>query len=296
MLGEKIVVLFPLCKDVRVDSLHSYFGKKQNIIVCDFHVKDIHKKTFISCGYLFENIINIDHHAPDSFMANFATATSLASEYRKSDFFSKNSIVVINHTDCDSMLSALIVSSQILPDEMLCQAALAADHTGNENDIADLLQSMEHLRDFVYSQRNLHKLLSRNRLDEEASKLFLDRKLQRDYACKISQKAERIGFVHLIKLSPNYSINIQLFKSFLPDACIIMSSQPMCDNHDRNEISIMLGQKAPADLYLNNIPLPNEFGCRWNAGSNKRSSGSTVQPHEYINIINSYMAVFSKNK
>jgi hypothetical protein len=51
----------------------------------------------------------------------------------------------------------------------------------------------------------------------------------------------------------------------------------------------MCGASAPSDLYLNKIGLPDGFGGRWDAISNKRAGGTKRSPYDYIEMINAYI-------
>ena len=69
-----------------------------------------------------------------------AASANTPTESRKA---AEQAVVVINHTDCDSILSSGIVSGLLDALPAYGRAALAADHTGEENAIADTLQALE---------------------------------------------------------------------------------------------------------------------------------------------------------
>lgn len=54
-----------------------------------------------------------------------------------------DAVLIIDHLDRDSILSSGILLGRLPPDPRLSEAAITADHTGAENDIADLLQGLD---------------------------------------------------------------------------------------------------------------------------------------------------------
>ena len=73
---------------------------------------------------------------------NFAIAHVRASGTARPD-----DLVVIDHTDCDSVLSAGIISGRLDPDERLAKRPSLRITSGVENPIANLLQAIEYRRD-----------------------------------------------------------------------------------------------------------------------------------------------------
>jgi hypothetical protein len=94
--------------------------------------------------------------------------------------------VVINHTDCDSVLSSGTASGHLEPLKEYGVAAIAADHTGEENDIADLLQALDERRDLCLAFTSLDRIMEgspfggrrtldyRRRRREQAARLALN--------------------------------------------------------------------------------------------------------------------------
>lgn len=82
---------------------------------------------------------------------------------------SRADIVVIDHSDCDSILCAWLVSGRLEPDDRFGAAAIAADHTGAADPIADLLQAIEYRRDLELSFRSLNTLLVNATFDREVN-------------------------------------------------------------------------------------------------------------------------------
>ncbi|MCR4275031.1 MAG: hypothetical protein NUW02_03260 [Candidatus Campbellbacteria bacterium] len=288
---EKLPIeLFPERSKITISELREIIPDDP-IVVCDFYVEDIEKGEELESGYRQEDVTNIDHHAPGALMARQISSTNLAIQ-----FVEKNGVmippvhVVVNHVDCDSVLSSSIMRGILSPDQKFGEAAIAADHTGAQNEIADLLQSLQDKRSISFSLTNLEKLLKGEPVDEEAEQMLNKRLQDRKRAKEIitDGKFNSIGDVYFT--SVNEKFDAGLLPALLPDAIVILLGSPMKDNPERWEIKIRLGMKAPEGLTLNTLNLP-DFGGRWNAGSTKRAKGpegkggTTLNPEEYAVLL-----------
>lgn len=270
-----------------------YPGKK--VFAVDFAVrkgKEGEKERYLSegtenvGGYEDGNITNIDHHIPEPRMERQVSSTNLAIEYVKEyGVIDKNSVVIINHVDCDSVLASAILRGILLPEERFGQAAIATDHTGEPSEIGDLLQAIDSAgrRDLEFSLWNLQLLLNDQPLEIEAQKMLDKRHDDRQRAEKVAKRGFHLqGKVAWIELEEK--IDGGLLPPFLPKAEVIMLCSPMENDPTRWEIKIRLGKSAPEGLVLNKLGIP-EFGGRWNAGSNKRHGGTSKSPEEVAKII-----------
>jgi len=93
---------------------------------------------------------------------------------------------------------------------------------------------------------------------------------------------KQVGNVYYIKV--NERIDAAFFPALLSKAVAIMIAISM-EGSDKLDIKIRLGSKAPPGLMLNELALP-DFGGRWNAGSTKRSGGTSIPVEEYAQILN----------
>lgn len=271
LIAEKKIVLIDEASHVSPIEIRDRFPGK-TITVCDFYLEGAESGDAISGGYRINGITNIDHHAPTDRMAREVTSTALAVEYvRAYGIVPDNSVVVINHTDCDSMLSALIMTGVLPPEDRFVAAARAADHTGEANRIADLLQVLQVRRDISYSMRNLELFLSGDPLEDSAAE-YLAQRLE-DRACVRSIPAITDGFVTYLVLPRK--IDAGLFAAQFPEAVVIMGISFMPDSPSRLYITLRRGCKAPEKLYLNRLALGSEFGGRWNGIANRRGGGSS---------------------
>jgi len=88
-------------------------------------------------------LLCVDHHAPVPSMARRVSSANLALRYvRQCGVLPSEAVVLISHTDCDSVLAAGILRGILPPLDAFGEAVMAADHTGAPNDISDLLQSV----------------------------------------------------------------------------------------------------------------------------------------------------------
>lgn len=276
-------------KDITLEEIkENYSGK---VAVLDLYIKDIEKMgQWEGNAMRIYNILSIDHHAPiEEFSKNIST-TNLAIEWvNKNGILDKNYSVVINHIDCDSLLSSLIVRGILLPHERFGNAAISADHTGEENKIADLLQALQDTRNLEFSIRNLELLLKGKELDLKAQKLLDKTYIDKKRAKEVVEKGKmnilgRITYVQLDK-----KIESSYFPALIPDAQVILTFSPHLKNPDHWESKIRLGLKAPAGLTIGKLEIEDidpSFGYRWNAGGNSRGSGTTLKLEEYANRLN----------
>jgi hypothetical protein len=124
-----------------------------------------------------------------------------------------DSRVIISHTDCDSVISPLIVRGLLPPDRIFGEAVIAADHTGEENLISDLLQALYVRRDFNFSARNLALLLQGEPLDRSAQKLVDKRSRDR------RETIETVFSGNAVKQSGDLTIvymNSNMLNQFMP--------------------------------------------------------------------------------
>ena len=196
--------------------------------------------------------------------------------------------VVINHTDCDSVLTAAIVLGLLEPDPAYASAAIAADHTGEANPIADLLQALEHLRDFTRSLRNVMLLQAGAPLEAEASALLGDRLRRREQAAELVAGGafRRMGRLELAVLEED--TEGELFPGLLPEACVLMLAIPCREPAGSWKVKLRLGSGAPEGLTLPMLDITDfdpRYGGRWNAGSNRRGGGTTMDPERYAALV-----------
>ena len=98
-------------------------------------------------GYWCDNgVITVDHHIPDLRVMRYISSTNLALAWVRAwgPVPSVWPRICVSHCDADSVLAAGVLSGALSAHEQFGEAAIAADHTGEENAIADLLQSLQH--------------------------------------------------------------------------------------------------------------------------------------------------------
>ncbi len=265
------------------------------VVVCDFYVDEIEQGEDLGFGYKQDEVTNIDHHAPGTSMARQISSANLAIEFVERNGAMVPPIhVLVNHTDCDSVLSSSIMRGILEPNQKFGEAAIAADHTGAPNEIADLLQSLQDKRSLSFSLSNLEKLLKGEPIDEEAQQM-LDKRLEdrlRAYKIIEEGKFEKVGSIYFTSVTDKFDAG--MLPALLPDATAILLGSPMKNDPKLWEIKVRLGTNAPEGLALNTLNLPN-FGGRWNAGSTKRSGGTTLSPAEYAELLNDVITNYKES-
>ena len=283
--AENGITLWPASTTITTRELRDSFPSGP-VVVCDAYVKDIEKGGLEHpWGYEKDGIINIDHHAPTETMTRMISSGVLAGHYvRKHGSINPNTPVLINHTDCDSIISSLTVRGLIPPHPAFDKAVIAADHTGEADNIARLLQALEKQRDPELCIRALARELKGEPQLPATTDLLRDYSIESEIArCAVETGSyQKRGRVVLIK--PSQKVGSEFFMPFLPDAVLIISATPRKDN-GRWDIKLRLGQAAPVGFSILNLS-PAEFdpafGGRWNAGATGRGGGSHRTPEEYL--------------
>ncbi len=242
--------------------------------VCDFSIKDIERKEKCSWGYREERLFNVDHHADDPRFERPVSSGNLAIQFVQE--FGTIAQVVINHTDCDSIISAGIVSGLLEPKPDYEEAVIAADHSGAANDIADLLQAIQDERDIAFSLQCLQLLESGKSLPERAQNL-LDKRLKSRSIAHDLVKFNAVINRRLACLFTSEKIESELVAPFVKGAWVIAIAFKKSSHPELTELKVRLTTEAPAGLTLFKIGIKDVdpgFGGRWNAGSNNRGGAS----------------------
>lgn len=296
---EGLIVLIDESQILEADELKNLFPGKR-IIVCDAYVNGAEKGISTNYGYEIDGIAVIDHHAPIRRFAMNISSTNLAiAGIEENDIrINSNTVVVINHTDADAILAASIIARILPPNRIFADAAIAADHTGEENKIADLLQAFEYKRDIEFSLRNLQLLLEENPLEPDAQKLVAGRKEERQKAVEIgkSERMKSLEEIFYIELKPEEKIDPSFFLHLIPKAEIFVAFRPFDGKPDRWEARIRLGYAGIGKIRLNELGIESfDPGCgfRFNAGSNIRAKkGTDKSPDEYVREMNKKRKLF----
>lgn len=294
-----------------------------SVLVCDAAIRDEQKDgiitlqgidrdpeaQFIKWGYRKYDdkgeILNIDHHFRTSDFYQRISSTNLAIGYvQEYGSVGKEYTVIINHKDCDSILSSLVMRGILPPKEEYGKVAIAADHTGEANPIADLLQACEHEGNFEFSLKNLQRLLNNEDLEPEAKELLEKRRQQREKAVELASKAKyalsgRIAYIETDEITESV-----LFPALLPTAefIVIVCARAMKDRNGNQipgkQAKVVLGMSAKPGINVANIvrQFDPEFGGRWNAGSNDRSRGFTLSSiEEYVGLLEKHLVDIEKS-
>lgn len=294
LLKQLPITLIPEADKIFIEGLRDLVPDK-NILLCDAYIQTIETGERDSVGFLKDGILNIDHHAPVEEMSRQVSSANLAIQYvLEKGVVPKDWVTIINHTDCDSVLSSAIMRGILEPLKEFGDAAIAADHTGEPNPIGDLLQSLQAKRDIEFSLRNLQLLRLGKPLEAEAQALLQERLLDRERAKALVEsefKTNQSGEVSYASIDKK--LDAGLLPALLPNAKVILTYSPFIDKETtqavpgRYEVKSRLGMTAPSGTDLRRImtSVDPAFGGRWNAGSNKRSGGTTIDMESYVQAI-----------
>jgi hypothetical protein len=184
-----------------------------------------------------------------------------------------------------------IMTGALKPEEEFGQAAIAADHTGEENQIADLLSALTDQRDVELSLRNLELLLLKKPLEPKAQQLLEKRYQERAKAFKIAREVfTSRGQVYFAKTDEE--IDVVLLQALMPNAAIIILSYPRINDKTGEklpgyEVKVRLGLAAPQGADIREImkEVDFNFAGRWNAGNNGRRGGTQMDFNLYVNLV-----------
>ncbi|HEU0080383.1 MAG TPA: hypothetical protein VFQ76_22230, partial [Longimicrobiaceae bacterium] len=254
------------------------------VVACDFHVAGAEGGEEVPGGYRLGRLLNIDHHAPTPRMARMISSTNLAIAQVNAAPVDPSAAIVLNHTDCDSVLSGGIAAGLLAPGRRYGDAAIAADHTGEPDTLADLLQGLQPLRDLHLSFSSLAALEEGRALSPVAAERLLRRQADRAQAAQYVRQGRfrTNGCVAWAVLDER--LDAAFLPALLPDACLILLAVPMRGDGDRWEAKVRLGLSAPPGMSLHALELGGfdpAWGGRWNAGSNRRAGGTLLPVESY---------------
>lgn len=307
----------------QVEELRQRAGN-QILYACDFYINGI--EPYEQQGFFQQGrIINLDHHSEAKSVSRVISSTNMVLEYKKKhpDYAKQNFGVVTHHVDCDSVLSTLILRGVLAPEERFGIAAIAADHTGEANDIADLLQAIkrgpegnenmatveENKARFEYVVKNLHAFLNNQPIDESARIMLNHRLEQRAGLEDLKNKGEfgsagKNQEVIFLPTEASGRLDPTLLIGVFPNAKVIFTYYQLPNgNYIYN---CRLGKDAEIGTDLRQVMAKSglQFGGRWSAGANKRQTsgaGTPIKPKDYADKIYSsnfaYLShkIFSKN-
>ncbi len=293
--------LLPVFRAGNLDDLLARYPTGE-ILACDFYIAGAEHGDPIPGGYrLGERVVNIDHHAPTARMAREISSTNLALDWRaanpnasaESRQAASQGVVVINHTDCDSILSSGIASCRLDALPAYGHAALAADHTGEENAIADALQALEPWRNVDLSFATLRAVESGAPLPEQAREALARWGYKRECAAHyVAQGRVTSDGLLAFGILDGETDGI-FFPPLLPDAVLILLAVPKPNEPARWVMKLRLGAAAPEGFTIHDLHMTDfdrAYGGRWNAGSNARAGGTTIPPAQYAEEVRRRLA------
>lgn len=277
---------------------------------CDFTIDGIER--FEKDGYFQrEKIINIDHHSESPNFKRYISSANLAIQFVKNhpDFL-VDTRVLTHHVDCDSVLSTAIMSGVLQPEERFGVAAIAADHTGEANNIADLLQGIEsamsgeasekstseqNLSKYLYSLEQLQNLLTGKELDEKA-KEFLARRLEKRELLQNLIAHDQIKYVGeneevAYMETDQEKFDATMLIGLLPNTKVIFTTRQV--EEGKTIVNARLGKAIKTGTDLRDImnAINEPFGGRWNAGANRRKGGTDSSAEDIAIKIAEYLKI-----
>lgn len=251
-------------------------------VVCDFHVADIELRPETEWGYDAGELCVVDHHAPVARWERHISSGNLARRYLAERGPAPH--VIVNHTDCDSIVSAGLVSGMLQPRDEYDEAVIAADHTGAIHPFSELLQSISGERDLALSFDALARYEAGHAQTSQVQALLDDTLRVRRLAAELAAGPVRwLGRVAHIEAPGR--VESDYFLPHLPEAELIAVTFPLRRDPSRTALKLRLGHAAPSGVSLQRVDLHDvdpAYAGRWNAGSNQRGGGSMRHPRELV--------------
>jgi hypothetical protein len=163
-------------------------------------------------------------------------------------------------------------------------AALAADHTGEENEMADALQALEPWRDVELSFATLRAVERHTPLPEQADEALERWRHKRECAARYVAQGTVASDGLMAFGILDREVDGIFFPPLLPDAVLILLAVPKPNDSGTWIMKLRLGAGAPEGFTIHDLhmtELDPAYGGRWNAGSNARAGGTTIPPARY---------------
>lgn len=295
-------LIMPLRGTISAGEVEAACPGDGRIFACDFYVQGAEQGTLEGGGLRIGRVLNVDHHAPITEMEREVTSTMLAAEFvrQHGEDVIRDGCVVINHTDCDSILSSAIMAGALPPDDRYVDASVDADHTGAANLIADVLQALDESRRGTRTQAQyVESLDCVMRLDAGrelpvAAMHALQRHGERREAARELVHSGRVRVEGGVAFArSDVEIDGAFFPALLPNAQVIVLASPNRDDPTRFTIKVRRGRAAPDGVTLHKLgitALDTNYGGRWNAGSNKRDGGTHIVPEAFARHLREQLA------
>lgn len=252
-------------------------------------------------------IINIDHHSQHTDFNRTISTTHQALIANQSFELRPDpeDVVIVNHTDTDSVLSLLALTNPEISWKVkmiFAHAAVAADHTGEFSPLISLIDAMYHDRDLDKSINTLLQFLTEgdiNLLNLDVIENYYVEIVKRKKALEIvkERKFREIGNgVILIELDGPKSMQSipfpALFDEFGIYATVIIISNPL---NGKYKLNVRAGRNFPENSSLQDIDTVKGlsrfgYGGRARAGGNDRflETADFITPEAFALLVSSY--------
>ena len=273
----------------RPEEITSLFpGRK--ICVCDFAIAGSENGRLGDYDETdYAGLLVIDHHIPIQRMQRQISSTVIANAYvRQHGSLAADWAVATNHTDADSILSALVMTGGLPASDEWSEAAIAADHTGEENLLSDVLQALEDDGNLEKSLAVALKLSANKEslleMPDVRQKVLQKRTIVRQMLRQQVQQGAFHWQGNIAWIVLDGKVDAALAPALLPEARVIVIASPMPPGSEKAwRIRARLGVSADG-IDLSQLQLP-DTGGRWNAVSTSRHGGTNIGPQIYVSML-----------
>lgn len=274
--------------------LEQRFPTAGRIFAVDFYLEGAERGEPLSCesGYrLGDRIFNIDHHAPAPQWERHISSGVLAGKWvraRGAVEARGGDVVVINHTDCDSVLASLILCGVLPPHERFERAVVDADHRGAPNELADILQACSTTRDLPLLIEALSRYLGGKPPTARAVDHLEQHHQKRLAVREIARRGGHEMRNGVVFIECDRYLDSDLFLPHFPQARLLVIGFPSDKYPSIRMTRFRLGAAVEEGVSLHRLSISDFdplFGGRFNAGSNKRGIEAVLERGQNPTIV-----------
>lgn len=269
-------------------------------------------KTFIGKKFTLPSkqlVYNIDHHYDNQYIGVNLSTTHQAIIFNqlKQMYAKESDVILINHPDTDSILACAAISNPTLSEKVIhtfSKSALAADHTGEPDLLADIINGYYYLNDPIKSLKLVKNFLDSDsdlsKLGEEANQRYQTVIARRQLAEKLVKNESFLhagNGVYWIKLDTYIETTMfaNVFRKLKLDAKVIIVGVPSEKHKGKwkismravNDFDLVISMKQiAADLGLSRYG----YGGRAKGGSTGRNLASSepISPQDFAVLVSSH--------
>jgi len=262
-----------------------------------------------------QTIINIDHHSEHSdFIANISTTHQalIFANVFKDQLPTNEDVILINHPDTDGSLAIFTLTNPDMAELLkiaLSHAAIAADHSGEDNELVTLIDSTYKNRNLPYTLFTIYKYLvdkGIQNLPTQVRTKFYEEKMKRELAEEIvkNKQYKVIGDgVIVIERNDGEMLLTITMKALLAEYGVLCNVIIIASPKDAKfKLNVRAGLQFPSGLTLQAIAKALDlrrygYAGRALAGGNERllDEAEPIEPTAFAELIANFLESYKES-